>query len=85
MPELPYHIVMPAQAVMFLDTDLGQPELTPPGLVSITRLTAPLLGPPCTHMRTPDAAYYVVNMMLLACGCGVGDLTCSCAGVKRMG
>ncbi|KAG1671780.1 hypothetical protein FOA52_000157 [Chlamydomonas sp. UWO 241] len=45
--------------VVFLDTDLGQPELTPPGLVSITRLTAPLLGPPCTHTATPAAAHYV--------------------------
>lgn len=37
-------------SVWYLDTDLGQPELTVPGLVSLTSLRVPLLGPPYTHL-----------------------------------
>ncbi|GLD94566.1 hypothetical protein PINS_up003177 [Pythium insidiosum] len=44
--------------VAFLDTDLGQPELTPPGVVSLHALTAPLLGPGFTHMKTPLRAFF---------------------------
>ncbi|KAI5806323.1 hypothetical protein EDC01DRAFT_725221 [Geopyxis carbonaria] len=36
-------------AVAYLDTDPGQPELSPPGILSLHRLTTPLLGPPFTH------------------------------------
>ncbi|KAJ0408054.1 hypothetical protein ATCC90586_003689 [Pythium insidiosum] len=44
--------------VAFLDTDLGQPELTPPGMVSLHALTTPLLGPGFTHMKTPLRAFF---------------------------
>ncbi|DAZ97462.1 TPA: hypothetical protein N0F65_009945 [Lagenidium giganteum] len=44
--------------VAFLDTDLGQPELTPPGLVSLHALAAPLLGPGFTHMKTPLRSFF---------------------------
>ena len=37
--------------VCFLDTDVGQSELSAPGLVSLHVLGAPLLGPPHTHVR----------------------------------
>jgi hypothetical protein len=37
--------------VCFLDTDVGQCELSAPGLVSLHELRAPLLGPPHTHVR----------------------------------
>lgn len=32
------------EQVAYLDTDLGQPEFTPPGLVSLTVLNTPVLG-----------------------------------------
>ena len=39
--------------------DCGQPEFTAPGLVSLTLLTAPALGPPHMHQRRPSAAIFV--------------------------
>ena len=36
----------------WLDLDCGQPELTAPGMVSLTILRAPLLGPPQTHQAS---------------------------------
>ncbi|CAM9934425.1 unnamed protein product [Sphacelaria rigidula] len=45
--------------VAFLDCDVGQPEFTPPGLVSLHTLDGPVLGPPHTHIRRPDLAYYI--------------------------
>ncbi|GAX82229.1 hypothetical protein CEUSTIGMA_g9657.t1 [Chlamydomonas eustigma] len=44
--------------VMYLDTDCGQPEFSPPGLVSLVRVKAPVLGPPYTHQQAPYAAHY---------------------------
>lgn len=44
--------------VAFLDTDLGQSELTPPGMVSLHALATPLLGPGFSHMRTPVRAFF---------------------------
>lgn len=41
--------------VLFLDCDVGQPELSPPGLVSLTVVKSPLLGPPHTHLCPPDS------------------------------
>jgi polynucleotide 5'-hydroxyl-kinase GRC3/NOL9 len=41
--------------VAFLDVDPGQSELTPPGLVSLSHLTAPLLGPPALRLGCSDA------------------------------
>ncbi|CAG9465771.1 unnamed protein product [Pedinophyceae sp. YPF-701] len=46
-------------AVAWLDTDCGQPELTPPGCLSWTLLTEPLFGPPHLQQRRPDAAFFV--------------------------
>lgn len=40
-------------AVMHLESDVGQPEFTPAGLLSLSLVTKPLLGPPHTHIRTP--------------------------------
>ncbi|KAF1326326.1 Polynucleotide 5'-hydroxyl-kinase nol9, partial [Globisporangium splendens] len=44
--------------VAFLDTDLGQSEFTPPGLVSLHALVSPLLGPGFTHMKSPLRAFF---------------------------
>ncbi|GLC63737.1 hypothetical protein PLESTF_000068700 [Pleodorina starrii] len=48
-------------AVAFLDTDVGQPEFTPPGLLSLHLLGpgSPLVGPPHAHSRQPWAARFV--------------------------
>ncbi|KAI5817031.1 hypothetical protein BZA77DRAFT_245697 [Pyronema omphalodes] len=35
--------------VAYLDLDPGQPELSPPGMISLTLLSSPLLGPSFTH------------------------------------
>lgn len=45
--------------VAFLDCDLGQPEFTPPGLVSLHKLDTPVLGPPHTNIRRPELAYFI--------------------------
>ncbi|KAI9598172.1 hypothetical protein BDF19DRAFT_433744 [Syncephalis fuscata] len=39
--------------IAYLDGDLGQPEFTPSGFVSLHRITEPILGPPYTHLRIP--------------------------------
>ncbi|GFR14330.1 polynucleotide 5'-hydroxyl-kinase NOL9, partial [Trichonephila clavata] len=39
--------------VYYLDTDPGQTEFSPPGVVSLTKVTGPLLGPSFSHLRTP--------------------------------
>ncbi|XP_053137036.1 polynucleotide 5'-hydroxyl-kinase NOL9 [Hemicordylus capensis] len=44
--------------IEFLECDLGQPEFTPPGCVSLINVTEPLLGPPFTHQRTPRKMVY---------------------------
>lgn len=45
--------------VAFLECDVGQTEFTPPGVVSITFVSQPLIGPPCTHQQSPEKAYFV--------------------------
>ena len=41
--------------VAFLDVDPGQSELTAPGLLSLSHLTAPLLGPPALRLGCSDS------------------------------
>lgn len=41
-------------SVEYLECDLGQTELTPPGCLSLSTVREPLLGPPFTHQCTPD-------------------------------
>jgi hypothetical protein len=38
------------RAVAFLETDTGQSEFTPAGLVSLTIITRPAIGPPASHI-----------------------------------
>ncbi len=48
--------------VAILDCDVGQPEVGPPGLVSLYITASPLLSPPhLNYLRNklPDAAYFV--------------------------
>lgn len=45
-----------------LHADCGQPEFTPPGLVSLSLITAPVLGPPHMHLAAPADARYVGDL-----------------------
>jgi polynucleotide 5'-kinase involved in rRNA processing len=47
------------KTVAFLDCDLGQPEFTPPGMISLTLVTEPLLGPPCTHFKPSKYSIFI--------------------------
>jgi hypothetical protein len=42
-----------------LECDLGQPEFTAPGMVSLQLVQEPLLGPPFTHLRVPYYGTYL--------------------------
>lgn len=46
-------------SVAYLDSDCGQPECTPPGLVSLLHITTPLFGPPHMHLRRPVSSYFI--------------------------
>ncbi|XP_051642535.1 polynucleotide 5'-hydroxyl-kinase NOL9 isoform X1 [Manacus candei] len=45
-------------AVEYMECDIGQPEFTPPGCVSLSSVTEPVLGPPFTHQQTPRKMVY---------------------------
>ncbi|KAJ3410946.1 Polynucleotide 5'-hydroxyl-kinase nol9 [Chytridiales sp. JEL 0842] len=45
--------------VAFLDCDLGQPELTPYGMISLHIIETPLIGPSYTHLKTPYRSVFV--------------------------
>ncbi|CAM9527031.1 unnamed protein product [Discosporangium mesarthrocarpum] len=45
--------------VAYIDCDLGQPEFTPPGVVSLHLLEGPILGPPHTGLRRPDLSFFL--------------------------
>ncbi|BGO95163.1 hypothetical protein NBRC10512_001890 [Rhodotorula toruloides] len=47
------------EKVAYLDTDLGQPEFTPPGFVSLNVLSDPILGPAFTHLSLPLSSQYL--------------------------
>lgn len=45
--------------VIYLDCDPGQTEFSPPGTVSLSKVTLPLLGPPFTHVQAPEKTYFL--------------------------
>ncbi|XP_054031784.1 polynucleotide 5'-hydroxyl-kinase NOL9 isoform X1 [Dryobates pubescens] len=45
-------------SVEYLECDIGQTEFTPPGCVSLSHVTEPLLGPPFTHQQAPRRMVY---------------------------
>ncbi|KAJ2485528.1 Polynucleotide 5'-hydroxyl-kinase grc3 [Coemansia sp. RSA 2050] len=47
--------------IFYMETDLGQSELSPPGALTLAMLTDPLLGPPFTHSGVTEA-YHAVYM-----------------------
>lgn len=46
-------------AVAYLDCDPGQPEFGPPGVVALTVLQSPLLGPSWSHMKLAELSFFV--------------------------
>ncbi|ETV67785.1 hypothetical protein, variant [Aphanomyces astaci] len=44
--------------VAYLDTDVGQPELAAPGVLSLHYITSPLLGPGYTHLEPAYRSYF---------------------------
>ncbi|KAL6766670.1 hypothetical protein ACKKBG_A36900 [Auxenochlorella protothecoides x Auxenochlorella symbiontica] len=48
-------------SVAYLETDCGQPEFGPPGLVSLSLVSRPLTGPPFLHPALPPLASYFVG------------------------
>ncbi|KAJ3317696.1 Polynucleotide 5'-hydroxyl-kinase nol9 [Blyttiomyces sp. JEL0837] len=45
--------------IAYLDCDLGQPELTASGVVSLNIIQKPLLGPPFTHISHPRRSCFL--------------------------
>ena len=46
----------PIEAVALLDCDAGQPEMSPPGMLTLTLIEKPLLSPPHHHMVMGEAS-----------------------------
>ncbi|GAA5871170.1 hypothetical protein JCM8547_001476 [Rhodosporidiobolus lusitaniae] len=47
------------ESVAYLNTDLGQPEFTAPGFLSIHILRRPVFGPSFTHLALPLSSHYL--------------------------
>ncbi|XP_075629223.1 polynucleotide 5'-hydroxyl-kinase NOL9 [Balearica regulorum gibbericeps] len=45
-------------SVEYMECDIGQTEFTPPGCVSLSNVTEPILGPPFTHQQMPRKMVY---------------------------
>lgn len=50
-----------SKTVFFLECDAGQTEFTPPGIISLSRVDKPILGPPFTHQKDPIASLFFGN------------------------
>jgi len=46
-------------SVAYLDVDPGQPEFSPPGIISLSVLNSPILGPPFTHTISPTRSHHI--------------------------
>ncbi|XP_033123660.1 polynucleotide 5'-hydroxyl-kinase NOL9-like [Anneissia japonica] len=44
--------------VYYLECDVGQTEFTPPGCVSLSQVSEPILGPPFCHQKQPEKMCY---------------------------
>eukprot|EP00116_Pleurobrachia_bachei_P000739 sb/3461001/ len=61
--------------VLYIETDLGQPEICPPGHISLTLLREPLLGPPCTNQPLLSSPLSTTSPHLTTMCCGVGKVS----------
>jgi len=58
-----------SRSVLVIDFDPGQPEFFPPGCVSASLVSQPLLGPNFTHfLQPPIFSYFVGDADILTCG-----------------
>ena len=46
-------------SVCYIDCDLGQPEMSTPGLVSLHVVSTPILAPPHLNIRTPERSFFL--------------------------
>jgi len=46
-------------SVCYIDCDLGQPEMSIPGVVSLHVVNKPILAPPHLNIRTPDRCFFL--------------------------
>jgi polynucleotide 5'-hydroxyl-kinase GRC3/NOL9 len=53
--------------VAVIDCDLGQPELTLSGQISLHILTTPLLSPPYLHLRQPELSFFLGEISVKEC------------------
>ncbi|RHZ79545.1 hypothetical protein Glove_144g24 [Diversispora epigaea] len=45
--------------IAYIESDIGQSEFTPAGLMSLNILDSPILGPPFTHIKQPYRTYFL--------------------------
>ena len=52
------HSWTPGKKCFYLDLDPGQPEFGPPGQISLTEVSVPVIGPPFTHPASSGSACF---------------------------
>ncbi|XP_046850669.1 polynucleotide 5'-hydroxyl-kinase NOL9-like isoform X2 [Xenia sp. Carnegie-2017] len=45
-------------SLYFMETDVGQTEFTPPGILSLVKVNSPIFGPPFTHLAKSERALF---------------------------
>ncbi|XP_046388441.1 polynucleotide 5'-hydroxyl-kinase nol9 [Ischnura elegans] len=55
------------RALLYVDFDPGQSEFMPPGCISATLITEPLLGPNYTHLKDPERAFCIGDLNVEKC------------------
>ncbi|CAG8454517.1 4313_t:CDS:10 [Ambispora leptoticha] len=45
--------------IAYIESDIGQPEFTPSGIVSLSIVDSPIFGPPFTHPKLPYRSYLI--------------------------
>jgi polynucleotide 5'-kinase involved in rRNA processing len=54
--------------VLYLESDLGQPEFTPPGMLSLSLLDAPQFGPAFSHLGCVHFYFYLYFILRVDAG-----------------
>ncbi|KAG6553764.1 hypothetical protein Mapa_004679 [Marchantia paleacea] len=52
------HLLNSYESVGYLDTDVGQPEFTVPGCLSLHILRKPVFGSPILHLQNPERSFF---------------------------
>ncbi|KAG9306683.1 hypothetical protein G9A89_004230 [Geosiphon pyriformis] len=53
------HLLNSYSKIAYIESDIGQSEFTPSGLVSLNLIDSPLFGPPFTHLKRPYRSYFI--------------------------